>query len=176
MFFETLRLALRAISRNALRSFLTVLGIVIGVSAVITMVTLGRGATAAVQAQIAGLGTNLLMIRPGQRMGPGGGGATAPPFKESDAELIAAQISGIVAVAPEARAVATAPGGHAEGYVESHRALFASVYRAIAAGGPAADPDYPTFADGLRSLRLGEAIAASAREGRWVDSGLGAAG
>ncbi len=79
-------------------------------------------------------------------------------------------------LAPEARAVATAPGGHAEGYVESHRALFASVYRAIAAGGPAADPDYPTFADGLRSLRLGEAIAASAREGRWVDSGLGAAG
>ena len=79
-------------------------------------------------------------------------------------------------LAPEARAVATAPGGHAEGYVESHRALFAAVYRAIAAGGPPAQPDYPTFADGVRSLRLGEAIAASAREGRWVDVGPGAAG
>ena len=79
-------------------------------------------------------------------------------------------------LAPEARAVATAPGGHAEGYVETHRALFAAVYRSIAAGGPPANPDYPTFADGLRSLRLGEAIAASAREGRWVEVGPGAAG
>ncbi len=107
MLWNTLVLALRSIQRNLLRSFLTVLGIVIGVSAVITMVTVGRGATQAVQAQISSLGTNLLMIRPGQRMGPGGGGATSPPFKESDAELIASQISGITAVAPEARAGAT---------------------------------------------------------------------
>jgi predicted dehydrogenase len=71
-------------------------------------------------------------------------------------------------LAPEARAVSSAPGGHAEGYVETHRALFAAVYRAIA-GGPPAEPDYPTFADGLRSLRLGEAIARSAAERRWVD-------
>ncbi|HQZ57227.1 MAG TPA: ABC transporter permease, partial [Ottowia sp.] len=69
MLWNTLVLALRSIQRNLLRSFLTVLGIVIGVSAVITMVTLGRGATQAVQTQIASLGTNLLMIRPGQRMG-----------------------------------------------------------------------------------------------------------
>ena len=74
MFFNTLFLALRSIRRNLLRSFLTILGIVIGVSAVITMVTLGNGATQAVQMQIAGLGTNLLMVRPGQRQGPGGGG------------------------------------------------------------------------------------------------------
>jgi energy-coupling factor transporter ATP-binding protein EcfA2 len=72
--------------RNLLRSFLTTLGIVIGVSAVITMVTLGRGATQAVSDQISSLGTNLLMVRPGQRLGPGGGGATAPPFKEADAD------------------------------------------------------------------------------------------
>ncbi len=111
MLWNTLLLALRSIQRNLLRSFLTVLGIVIGVSAVITMVTLGRGATEAVQTQIAGLGTNLLMIRPGQRMGPGGGGATAPAFKDSDAELIATQLSGIVAVAPEARAAATLVAG-----------------------------------------------------------------
>ena len=111
MLWNTLVLALRSIQRNLLRSFLTVLGIVIGVSAVITMVTLGRGATQAVQTQIASLGTNLLMIRPGQRMGPGGGGATAPPFKDSDADLIASQISGIAAVAPEARAAVTRVAG-----------------------------------------------------------------
>jgi putative ABC transport system permease protein len=103
MWLNTLLLALRSIRRNLLRSFLTILGIVIGVSAVITMVTVGNGATAAVQNQISGLGTNLLQVRPGQRMGPGGGGGGAPAFKESDGEAIAAQIGGIAAVAPEAR-------------------------------------------------------------------------
>ena len=103
MWLNTLLLALRSIRRNLLRSFLTILGIVIGVSAVITMVTVGNGATAAVQNQISGLGTNLLQIRPGQRMGPGGSGASAPAFKESDGDAIAAQVGGIAAVAPEAR-------------------------------------------------------------------------
>jgi putative ABC transport system permease protein len=107
MLWNTLILALRSIRRNLLRSFLTVLGIVIGVSAVITMVTLGNGATQAVQNQISSLGTNLLMIRPGQRMGPGSAGNTAPSFKDSDVEAIKSQISGITAVAPEARTSAT---------------------------------------------------------------------
>jgi putative ABC transport system permease protein len=107
MWLNTLLLALRSIRRNLLRSFLTILGIVIGVSAVITMVTLGNGATLAVQNQISGLGTNLLQVRPGQRMGPGGPGASAPAFKDTDAEAIAAQIGGITAVAPEARSGAT---------------------------------------------------------------------
>jgi len=89
----------------ALRSIRTILGIVIGVSAVITMVTLGNGATLAVQNQISSLGTNLLQVRPGQRMGPGGGGGSA--FKEEDAAAIASQIGGIAAVAPEARTGAT---------------------------------------------------------------------
>jgi len=90
-----------------MRSFLTILGIVIGVSAVITMVTLGNGATLAVQNQISSLGTNLLQIRPGQRMGPGTGGASAPSFKDVDADAIDSQIGGIAAVAPEARSSAT---------------------------------------------------------------------
>ncbi len=107
MLFNTLFLALRSIRRNLLRSFLTILGIVIGVSAVITMVTLGNGATQAVQMQIAGLGTNLLMVRPGQRQGPGGGGWSVPQFTEADASAIRAQIGGISAVAPEGRANAT---------------------------------------------------------------------
>ncbi|WP_372529231.1 ABC transporter permease [Piscinibacter sp.] len=107
MLLNTLLLALRSIRRNLLRSFLTILGIVIGVSAVITMVTLGNGATLAVQNQISSLGTNLLMIRPGQRLGPGGGGGGAPPFKEADALAIATQIGGIQSVAPELRSGAT---------------------------------------------------------------------
>ena len=107
MLLNTLLLALRSIRRNLLRSFLTILGIVIGVSAVITIVTLGNGATLAVQNQISSLGTNLLQVRPGQRMGPGSGGASAPAFKEADAEAIATQIGGIAAAAPEARAGTT---------------------------------------------------------------------
>mgnify|MGYP001304111595 FL=1 len=93
MFLNTILLALRSIRRNLLRSFLTILGIVIGVSAVITMVTLGNGATMAVQSQIQGLGTNLLQIRAGMRMGPGA--APAPAFKDTDALVIAQQIGGI---------------------------------------------------------------------------------
>ena len=107
MLLNTLLLALRSIRRNLMRSFLTILGIVIGVSAVITMVTLGNGATLAVQNQISGLGTNLLQVRPGQRMGPGSGGGGAPSFKEGDADAIASQIGGIATVAPEARSSAT---------------------------------------------------------------------
>ena len=107
MLLNTLLLALRSIRRNLMRSFLTILGIVIGVSAVITMVTLGNGATLAVQNQISGLGTNLLQVRPGQRMGAGSSGAVAPSFSELDAEAIGSQIGGIVAVAPEARAAST---------------------------------------------------------------------
>ena len=65
MMINALLLALREIRRNLLRSFLTVLGIVIGVAAVITMVTLGNGATRMVASQIASLGSNLLMVMPG---------------------------------------------------------------------------------------------------------------
>jgi putative ABC transport system permease protein len=100
MGWTTLMLALREIRRNLLRSFLTILGIVIGVGAVITMVTLGNGATQAVSDQISSLGSNLLMIRPGQRLGPVRDAAGAPPFKEADAEALATQLGGIRAVAP----------------------------------------------------------------------------
>ena len=111
MLLNALLLALRSIRRNLLRSFLTILGIVIGVSAVITMVTLGKGATQAVQSQISSLGTNLLMVRTGQRQGPGGpGGGGAPSFRESDADAILAQIGGVAAVAPEGRASVTVVG------------------------------------------------------------------
>lgn len=93
-------LAIRQICRNPMRSLLTVLGVVIGVAAVITMVTVGNGATQAVREQIESLGSNQLMIRPGQRMGPGGASG-APTFKLEDIDAIANQIAGIKAVAPQ---------------------------------------------------------------------------
>ena len=111
MLGNTLLLALRAIRRNLLRSFLTILGIVIGVAAVITMVTVGNGATRAVSDQISSLGTNLLQIRPGQRLGPGRDAAGSPPFRRADADAIAAQVAGVRAVAPQSTAGATAVYG-----------------------------------------------------------------
>jgi putative ABC transport system permease protein len=108
MLWSMVRLALLAIRRNVLRSSLTVLGIVIGVAAVITMTTIGAGATAKVTADIAALGTNLLLIRPGQGQGPGGARSDAPPFKIADAEAIAREVPGIAAVAPTAQKSAQA--------------------------------------------------------------------
>ena len=98
MLWNTLQLALRSIRRNLLRSFLTVLGVVIGVGAVITMVTLGNGATRSVSDQIASMGSNLVMLMPGQRFGPGAEGA--PNFKLADVEAIRSQIGAVKAVAP----------------------------------------------------------------------------
>ncbi|MET0270712.1 MAG: ABC transporter permease [Sphingomonas sp.] len=102
MLGTTIILAIREIRRHLLRSFLTILGIVIGVSAVVTMVTLGNGATAAVKEQISGLGANILQIRPGQGFGRGGGGPQPPDFKPDDVEAIRGQIAGVRAVAPQA--------------------------------------------------------------------------
>lgn len=97
MFWNSLVLALNAIRRNLLRSFLTVLGIIIGVAAVITMVTIGRGATQSVSDQISAMGTNQLIVRPGQRRGSG---SNTPNFKQKDVDLIQNQVTGIAGVAP----------------------------------------------------------------------------
>jgi putative ABC transport system permease protein len=103
MFRETLLLALRAIRRNVLRSSLTILGIVIGIAAVITLVTLGGGATLQVANQIKSLGSNLLSVRPGQQpRGPGGARQVARLFEGKDVEAIERDISGIAALAPTA--------------------------------------------------------------------------
>ncbi len=101
MFWNALLLALREIRRNVLRSILTILGIVIGVAAVIVMVTLGGGATAQVTQQIASLGSNLLVVSPGKRMGPGQN-VGAAPFTLDDAEALRRDIPQLVAVAPMA--------------------------------------------------------------------------
>jgi putative ABC transport system permease protein len=101
MFWNTIVLALREIKRNVLRSFLTILGIVIGVGAVIVMVTIGGGATLQVKQQIASMGSNLLMITPGKRLGPGQSSSNIP-FKEADAEAIIRDVISVTAVAPVA--------------------------------------------------------------------------
>ena len=111
MLWNTLLLALREIRRNVMRSFLTVLGIVIGVASVITMVTLGNGATQYVTTQIASMGSNLLMVTPGRRMGPGQQGM-APAFKNEDAQAIAREIGSVSAVAPVSTGAATAIFGN----------------------------------------------------------------
>src|SRR6478736_3111394 len=91
MFLETLKLALRAIRRNVLRSFLTVLGIVIGVAAVIAMVTIGNGTAAQVSAEMSRLGTNMLFARPGT-FGPGRASSDAKRFTIRDVEAIREQV------------------------------------------------------------------------------------
>ena len=106
MLWNTLLLALRAIRRNLMRSFLTILGIVIGVAAVITMVTLGNGATRSVSDQISSMGSNLLMVMPGQRFGPGA--EPGAPFKSADVEAVRNQIPGARLVAPLVTKAATA--------------------------------------------------------------------
>ncbi len=108
MLWNSLMLALREIRRNLMRSFLTVLGIVIGVAAVITMVTLGNGATVMVSDQISSLGSNLLMIHPGKRMGPGRDTSGASNFRLADAEAIARDVAAVRAVAPTSSASVTA--------------------------------------------------------------------
>ena len=70
---------------------------------------------------------------------------------------------------PAARETTTLPGGHAEGFAETFRELYRRVYRAVESGGPPPEPDYPTFADGHWENVLGEAIALSSRERRWIE-------
>jgi putative ABC transport system permease protein len=102
MLLEAIKLALQSIRRNALRSFLTVLGIVIGVGAVIAMVTIGNGTTAKITADLAKLGSNLLFVSPGQ-FGPGRASSEAKAFNARDVEAMRSQLGGVRAVAPVAQ-------------------------------------------------------------------------
>ncbi len=112
MLLSALLLALREIRRNLMRSFLTVLGIVIGVAAVVTMVSLGNGATRMGSGQISSLGSNLLMLRPGQRLGPGRDSAGSPSFRKADVEAIRSQVSSLQVVAPVAGSSVTLVAGN----------------------------------------------------------------
>lgn len=101
----TLRIALRALGRNKLRAFLTMLGIIIGVGAVIAMVAIGEGAKATIRSQIATLGTNVLIVLPGTlnqggvRMGTGG----VTTLVDSDAKAIMSEIPAVAFASPAIR-------------------------------------------------------------------------
>ena len=99
MIWNTLQLAFRELRANILRSLLTTLGIIVGVAAVVTVVTLGQGLTLKVTSDIAAMGKNLLFVLPftPQRSGPA---TPQTPFKVSDAEAIMREIQGVLAVAP----------------------------------------------------------------------------
>jgi putative ABC transport system permease protein len=103
--FAILKIALRALRRNVLRSFLTMLGIIVGISAVIVGVSMGAGAKAEVDKRIASMGQNLLTVLSGNmsRGGVRGGFGMAPNLTVADYDAIRKEISGITAVSPEAR-------------------------------------------------------------------------
>ncbi|MDU9050856.1 MAG: ABC transporter permease [Candidatus Electrothrix sp. Rat3] len=110
MFLKMILLALRDIRRNVMRSVLTVLGIIIGVAAVITLVTIGNGTTAQVTGQIAAMGTNVLMLSPGQHRGPSHD--SAPKFNLRDVQAIRKEIISLNGVAPVCSASTTAVAGN----------------------------------------------------------------
>ncbi len=103
--FFILIIALRAIRRNLMRSLLTTLGIIIGVSAVITMVSIGEGARAEVEAQVSRLGENVILVFPGARQlgGVSIGGGSANTLTVEDAIAIRDEIPEVIAASPEVR-------------------------------------------------------------------------
>jgi len=100
-----LRSALRALGANALRSVLTMLGIIIGVGAVITMIAVGQGATDRVQEQMKGLGSNIMLVIPGgvSQAGVRLGAQTRQRLTEEDAQAIAVEIPEVQVAAPTSR-------------------------------------------------------------------------
>jgi len=139
MIGNAILLALREIRRNMTRAILTTLGIVIGVGAVITLVTLGNGASASVTSSISSLGRNLIILQPGARRGFGGGGASvsAPPFSVEDAEAIQRDIAGLRAVSPVAirtEIVVAGNQNHSAQIMGTDNAYFAARDWAIAQG------------------------------------------
>jgi putative ABC transport system permease protein len=103
--FAVLKIALRALRRNVLRSFLTMLGIIVGISAVIVGVSMGTGAKAEVDKRIASMGNNLLTVMSGNmtRGGVRGGFGMAPNLTAADYDAVRREVQGVTAVSPEVR-------------------------------------------------------------------------
>jgi len=97
--WTNLRIALRALTANKLRSLLTMLGIIIGVAAVVALVSIGQGTQAQITSQIEGIGANLVMVMPGRMEHNGPGGGSAPTLTLSDAEAVS-RLPDVKAVAP----------------------------------------------------------------------------
>ena len=112
-----IRIAFRALARNKMRAALTMLGIIIGVSAVIAMVSIGQGAQATVQAQIEGMGTNLLFVsasaqNAGGVRGGAGADAGSSPLKAQDLEAIRREVPSVALVSPQVNARAQLVAGN----------------------------------------------------------------
>ena len=103
MLWEAVKLAFQSIRRNAMRSVLTLLGIVIGVAAVIAMVTIGSGTSQKVQDNLAKLGSNMLILRPGQSTFGPGGATEARAFDERTVSALRSNLTGVRALAPTAQ-------------------------------------------------------------------------
>src|SRR4030042_111882 len=106
--FTSFRIALRALMVNKMRSGLTMLGIIIGVSAVIAMIAVGSGAKARIEEQIASMGSNLLMVMSGSSTSGGfrGGAGTVPTLNVDDAKAIQTEIPAVKYVSPSLSGVA----------------------------------------------------------------------
>jgi putative ABC transport system permease protein len=113
-FFAALRSAFRALAANTLRSILTMLGIIIGVAAVITMIAVGRGATDRVQEQMKGLGSNIMLVMPGGVTAGGVrlGASTGTGLSEDDANAIARDVPEVQVAAPSMRTGAQVIAGN----------------------------------------------------------------
>jgi putative ABC transport system permease protein len=118
--FAVFKIALRALRRNVLRSFLTMLGIIVGIAAVIVGVSMGTGAKAEVDKRIASMGQNLLTVLSGNisRGGVRGGFGMAPNLTPADYEAIRKEIFGITAVSPEARTSVQVAVGNQNSFVQ----------------------------------------------------------
>ena len=113
-FLAALRSAWRALAANTLRSILTMLGIIIGVAAVITMIAVGSGATERVQAQMKGLGSNIMLVLPGgvNQAGVRLGAQTRQRLTEEDALAISLEVPEVQVAAPTSRTTGQVVGGN----------------------------------------------------------------
>jgi putative ABC transport system permease protein len=116
----TLKLAVRALRRNKMRTLLTMLGIIIGVGAVIAGISIGNGAKAEIEAKIASLGQNVILVMSGNvsRGGFAMGFGSAPSLTKGDLEAIRKEITGITGVSPEVRSSAQIAVGNQNTYIQ----------------------------------------------------------
>lgn len=115
-----IRIALRALRRNKMRTLLTMLGIIIGVGAVIAMVAIGNGAKAQIESEIANMGQNVIMVFSGSltRGGVRGGWGSAPTLTLEDAQAILREVPGVVAISPEVRSSFRIAVGNQDWYTQ----------------------------------------------------------
>ena len=118
--FSTIRIAILALRRNLLRSFLTMLGIIVGIASVIVGVSMGTGAKAEVDKRIASMGQNLLTVMSGNmaRGGVRGGFGMAPNLSIEDYDTVRREVTGITAVSPEARTSAQIAAGNQNSFIQ----------------------------------------------------------